>query len=180
MRHIGRVILLALCLPFAVTATAAADSAATPLAQAHSQLDAGDPIGALRTLDGILSGSPGDPQARFLRGLTLVKLNRSVEAIDAFHSLTHDYPKLPEPYNNLAVLYAQKGDLILARDTLESCLVEQPDYAPAHENLGDVYAALAAKSYSHALALNPADSGVRYKLSVVSQIGNGKTATAAH
>lgn len=177
MGRFGRVCLLALWLPLAAMATPpAADPGTPPLAQAHSQLDAGDAAGALHTLDGILASAPGDPEARFLRGLALVRLNRSVEAIDAFHALTHDYPKLPEPYNNLAVLYAQKGDLILARDTLENCLVEQPEYAPAHENLGDVYAALAAKSYTHALSLSPANTGVKNKLSLVSQIGS----TAAH
>lgn len=177
MGRFGRVSLLALWLPLAPVAAAAASAAATtPLAQAHSQLDAGDAGAALHTLDGVLSSAPGDPEARFLRGLALVKLNRPMEAIDAFHALTRDYPKLPEPYNNLGVLYAQKGDLMLARDTLEAGLVVQPEYAPAHENLGDVYAALAAKSYTHALSLNPDNAGVKYKLSLVSQVGSA----AAH
>lgn len=146
------------------------------LAQTHAQLDAGDAAGALHVLDDLLSSAPGDAEARFLRGLALVRLNRSAEAIDAFHALTLDHPKLPEPYNNLAVLYAKRGDLILARDTLENGLDQQPDYAPAQENLGDVYAALAAKAYNHALALNPSSSGVRAKLSLVSQVGNGPAA----
>ena len=55
-----------------------------------------------------------------------------------------DYPELPEPHNNLAVLYAQKGDYELARDELEAAIGAAPDYAIAYENLGDIYARLAA------------------------------------
>ena len=31
-----------------------------------------------------------------------------------------DYPQLPEPYNNLAVIYAQQGDYEKARDALQA------------------------------------------------------------
>jgi len=64
--------------------------------------------------------SPQDAEARFSRGLVLVKLSRTDEAIKVFADLTRDYPQLPEPYNNLAVLYAQKGDYEKARDALEA------------------------------------------------------------
>jgi Flp pilus assembly protein TadD len=151
----------------------------SPIAIARAELDAGDMGSALQTLDSYLTNNPANADARFLRGLVLSRLNRRSEAIEVFRALTHDFPKLPEPYNNLAVLYAQQGDLDLARDTLESCVTQQPEYAPAHENLGDVYAALAAKAYGHALAIAPNDAGARYKLSLVSQIGAGAP-PAAH
>ena len=43
-------------------------------------------------------------------------------AIATFSALIEDYPELPEPYNNLAVLYAQKGEYEGARIALESAV----------------------------------------------------------
>jgi hypothetical protein len=63
---------------------------------------------------------------------------------------------------------------------LEAALVQQPEYAPAHENLGDVYTALAGKAYGQALALTPDNPGLKHKLSLVSQIGGGAAATPVH
>ena len=39
-----------------------------------------------------------------------------------FEQLTEDFPELPEPYNNLAVLYAADGQLDRARAALELAL----------------------------------------------------------
>ncbi len=61
---------------------------------------------------------------------------------------------MPEPRNNLAVLYAQKGEYALARDELERAIQTAPDYAVAHENLGDVYARLAEVEYEKTMALD--------------------------
>jgi len=47
-------------------------------------------------------------------------------------------PELPEPYNNLAVLYAARGDHDGARDALLRAISTHPSYATAHENLGDI------------------------------------------
>ena len=66
-----------------------------------------------------------------------------------------DFPELPEPRNNLAVLYAQKGEYALARDELERAVQTAPDYAVAHENLGDVYARLAEAEYEKTVASAP-------------------------
>ena len=70
--------------------------------------------------------------------------------------LVQDYPELAEPHNNLAALYAAAGDYGKARAELEEALRLNPLYAPAHENLGDVYALLAGQSYARALRLEPA------------------------
>jgi Tfp pilus assembly protein PilF len=77
---------------------------------------------------------------------------------------------LPEPYNNLAVLYAQKGDYSAARTALESALNAAPDWAVAHENLGDVYTRLAAAQYDRAAALDKDNKAVSAKLTLVRQL----------
>ncbi|HUR40484.1 MAG TPA: tetratricopeptide repeat protein [Verrucomicrobiae bacterium] len=125
---------------------------------------------ALQRLDGHLKSAPQDAEARFTRGLVLVRLNRNDDAAKAFSELTRDYPQLPEPYNNLAVIYAQQGDYDKARDALESALQTHPSYPVAHENLGDIYAALAAAAYNRALSLDGGNAGVRAKISLINQL----------
>ncbi|ROH86477.1 tetratricopeptide repeat protein [Stagnimonas aquatica] len=172
-RTLSRLAFLAAAAAFAPLATAA-----TPVEQAQAQLNGGDLQGALKTLDRHLASSPQDAEGRFTRGLVLVKLNKTEEALKAFADLTRDYPQLPEPYNNLAVLYAQQGDYEKARDALEAALATHPAYATAHENLGDIYAALAGAAYNRALMLDQSNQTVRYKLNLVNQLDTGLVGTA--
>lgn len=155
--------------------TAAPAFAATPIEEAQGLMAHGDLDGALKRIDRFLSSSPQDAEGRFTRGLILVKQNKSADAIKAFTDLTRDYPQLPEPYNNLAVLYAQTGDYEKARDALEAALKTNPAYATAHENLGDIYAALAGAAYNRALALDQSNQTTRYKLSLINQVSGPPT-----
>lgn len=155
------------------------NAVATPVEEAQVLIQQGDLEGALKRLDRYLSGSPQDAEARFTRGLVLVRLTRTKEAIKVFSDLTRDYPQLPEPYNNLAVLYAQQGDYAKARDALEAALATHPSYATAHENLGDVYAALAGAAYNKALSLDQTNDAVRYKLSLLNQLSKPSEAPPA-
>jgi len=153
-------------------------SAATPVEETQALISRGDLDGALKRIERHLAGSPQDAEGRFTRALILVKQNKGPEAIKAFTELTRDYPQLPEPYNNLAVLYAQAGDYEQARDALEAALATNPSYATAHENLGDIYAALAGAAYNRALALDANNSTTRYKLSLLSGLQAGPAAQA--
>jgi hypothetical protein len=156
---------VAACLALAPFVTAAAVPA-----ELQSLIQQGEYEKALRQLDVLVSDNPQDAEARFTRGLVMVQLNRTDAAIRVFADLTRDYPQLPEPYNNLAVLYAQKGDYEQARAALEAALATHPSYATAHENLGDIYAALAGAAYNRALLLDQNNQGVRNKLSLISQL----------
>ncbi len=144
--------------------------AATALDEAQALINDGRYEQALERLERHLKAVPQDAEARFARGLVLVKLGRTEAAISAFADLTRDYPQLPEPYNNLAVLYAQQGDYEKARDALEAALATHPSYATAHENLGDIYAALASAAYNRALMLDQDNSTVRQKLRLMEQL----------
>jgi hypothetical protein len=90
-------------------------------------------------------------EARFLKGVILAELKRPQEAIRIFTKLTLDYPTLPEPYNNLAALYASQGQYEAAREALEHAMRTNPSYATAHENLTDIYAALSSQAYEGTL-----------------------------
>ncbi len=122
---------------------------------------------ALDKVDAHLATKPKDAQGRFLRGLILTEMNKPAEAIAVFTKLTEDYPELPEPYNNLAVLYAQQKQYEKARTALEMAIRTHPSYAIAYENLGDVYAKLASQAYDKALQLDSANSVAQNKMALI-------------
>jgi tetratricopeptide (TPR) repeat protein len=133
---------------------------------------------SLARIDKFLAGKPRDAQGRFLKGLILTEMNRPNEAIPVFAKLSEDYPELPEPYNNLAVLYASQGLYEKARVALESSIRTHPSYATAHENLGDIYSKLASQAYDKALQLDSSNTGAKTKLAMISELIGGGTRAA--
>jgi tetratricopeptide (TPR) repeat protein len=166
-------------------ACAMAHAVSPVVEEARALMSQGQFAQALERLDRHLASSPQDAEARFTRGLALVRLDRNDDAARAFADLTRDFPQLPEPYNNLAVIHAQQGDYDKAREALEDALAKHPSYAVAHENLGDIHAALAAAAYNRARSLDPSNTALRDKLELVSQLdrladgGASTTPTAA-
>lgn len=125
---------------------------------------------ALEKVDAYLAGKPKDAQGRFLKGLILTEMNKPHDAIAVFTKLTEDYPELPEPYNNLAVLYAQQKQYDRARSALEMAIRTHPSYAIAYENLGDIYAKLASQSYDKALQLDSTNTAAQSKISLIREL----------
>ena len=125
---------------------------------------------ALEKVDAYIASKPKDAQGRFLKGLILTEMGRSAEAISVFTRLTEDFPELPEPYNNLAVLYAQQKQYDKARTALEMAIRTHPSYSIAHENLGDVYAKLASQAYDKALQLDSSNKATQDKLSMIKDL----------
>jgi Flp pilus assembly protein TadD len=134
---------------------------------------------ALAKADTYIAGKPRDPQMRFLRGVILTEQNKQAEAIIAFTQLTQDFPELSEPYNNLAALYASQSKFDQARAALEQAIKLNPNYATAHENLGDVYARLAAQEYVRAQQFASTNASVAPKLALIRQIFTSKTEAEA-
>jgi tetratricopeptide (TPR) repeat protein len=135
--------------------------------EANQAFRQGNNRAALEKVNGFLTANPKDAQGRFLKGLVLTELNRYPEAIKEFTSLTEDYPELPEPYNNLAVLYAAQADYERAKNSLEMAIRTHPSYATAHENLGDIYAKMASQAYDKALQLDKSNTSALTKLSLI-------------
>ena len=136
-------------------------------ADVNALIKAGKLSDALARADQYLSGKPRDPQMRFIRGVIQTEAGKPADAITTFTQITQDYPELPEPYNNLAVLYAGQSQFDKARAALEMAIRTNPSYATAHENLGDVYAKLASQAYSKALQLDSSNTGVQPKLALI-------------
>jgi tetratricopeptide (TPR) repeat protein len=158
---------LVLCAAFAMPAHAATADELSEVTRLHR---AGQSAAALERADRVLSAQPKDAQMRFLKSVVLVDLGRAVEAQAILQALVQDYPELAEPHNNLAAIYAAAGDYGKSRAELEETIRLNPSYAPAHENLGDVHALLAAQSYARALRLEPASATLPRKLALVRQL----------
>ena len=126
-------------------------------------------VEALNKADAYLAGKPRDPQMRFLKGVAQKDAGKSTEAIATFTKLTEDFPELPEPYNNLAVLYANQNQFDKAKSALEQALKTNPGYAIAYENLGDVYARLSSQAYNKALQIEGTNPAITPKLALARQ-----------
>ena len=133
---------------------------------------AGKLVEAQSVADQYLANKPRDPQMRFLKGVIQRDSGKTADAIATFTKLTEDYPELPEPYNNLAVLYASQNQFDKARASLEMAIRTNPSYATAHENLGDVYAKLAGQAYNKALQLDSSNTAVTPKLALIRELFN--------
>ena len=138
--------LASVCL--AVSLLASGMAYADDYSDVNRMLRAGQLAEANAKVDQFLATKPRDAQMRFLKGVILTEQSKPADAISTFTKLTEDFPELPEPYNNLAVLYASQSQFDKARAALEMAIRTNPSYATAHENLGDVYAKLASQGFA--------------------------------
>jgi tetratricopeptide (TPR) repeat protein len=114
----------------------------------------GNTAAALARADKYIAANPGDPQMRFIKANLLSASQRTDEAEQLLLQMTRETPELAEPWNNLAVLHAARGQLDQALDELQTALRLNPDDATALENLGDVQVRLATQSYQRARQSN--------------------------
>jgi Flp pilus assembly protein TadD len=149
---------------------ASRDAFAAAMKEARSLLAQKRYDEAIAKLDDLSRDRPREPQARFLRGVAQTELGRDDDAIKTYEGLTSDFPELPEPHNNLAALYAKKGNLELARRELELAIAADPDYGIANENLGDVYVRLATQQYERAATLAKNSKTLPAKLKLVRDV----------
>jgi tetratricopeptide (TPR) repeat protein len=171
---------------FMVLAVAALMASAPTLVRADELADVtrlyrtGQVDEASRRADDFLKNNPRDPRMRFFKGVLLMEHKQPAEAQTVFERLTQDYPELPEPYNNLAVLYAAQGDYSRARVALEMVVRTNPGYAVGYENLGDVHLKLASQAYANAQRLDTANVSVGPKLAAIKELlGPEPTAAAS-
>lgn len=134
---------------------------------------------ALQLTDKALEGDARNPELRFLRGVILTEQQRTDEALTVFAAMIKEFPELPEPYNNVAVIYAARGDWDNARLALEQSTTTVPSYALAHENLGDIHLQLAARAYAQAAKLEPRNDSATTKLTLARDLINRAQALPA-
>lgn len=166
----SRIPLLALSVALLLVFQLRAGLAANEYEDASKLFRQGNHSGALARIEAVIAGNPRDARARFLKGLILTEQSKPADAIKVFSALTEDFPELPEPYNNLAVLYASQGQFEKSRKSLEMAIRTHPSYAIAHENLGDVYAKMASEAYDKALQLDSSNAAAQTKLALIKDL----------
>jgi Flp pilus assembly protein TadD len=154
--------ILLLALGIGTWASVRADTAA----DVQRLLTSGQLLAAQTSLEAALKTKPKDPELRFLLGVVLTDLMKPQEALQVFTDLSQEFPELPDPLNNLAVLHASRGDLDAARAALELALRKNPRHRAAQENLGDVYLRLALKQWQSAADLSAPEPLLAQKLSL--------------
>jgi len=168
-----RLIALVATLLAAALAALPAMAQGNELQEANQLFKQGQLERALDRVDAYLKSNPKDARGRFLKGIILAEQSKPNDAIRIFTELTQDFPELPEPYNNLAVLYASQGQYDKARAALEMAIRTHPSYATAHENLGDLYAKMASQAYDKALQLDKSNATAKTKLNLIKDLFPG-------
>ena len=133
-------------------------------AEVQKLQQSGQAAAALARADKYIAANPRDPQMRFVKAGVLSAANKTAEAEELLVQLTRDYPELPEPWNNLAVLHASRGQLDKAQEALQAALRINPAYATALENLGDVRLRQASEAYQRARQIDPGNTRLAPKI----------------
>jgi tetratricopeptide (TPR) repeat protein len=133
---------------------------------------------ALEQLEAYLQEHGDDVEAHLFKGVILTRQGNIDEAIAAFDDLAKARPELPEPLNNLAVLYAAQGRYEDSRKVLLRAIELEPRYDTAQENLGDVYAKLASIAYERAYTLDEKNTAARDKASWMTRVLDTEQAAA--
>ena len=135
------------------------------------------PFIALEKIKKRLRMTPDEPRLLFYKGVTEAKLNQIDNAIKTYNDLINKHPSLPEPYNNLAVIYAERQELDLAKETLEKAIKTNSSYSVAHVNLGDIYTRMATNAYNMAFEIDKDNKVARNKLKLITELFNYKPNT---
>ena len=153
-------VLMALLAALLFTAPARADE----FAELRALLTRGDATTALPRLENAAAAAPRDVQMRFLLGVALMDLRRDDEALTHFTRMAQEYPELPDPQNNIALLHARAGRLEQARQALETALRNDPTHRAARTNLGQVHLLLAVQAWELTAAEGPLDTTLLRRL----------------
>jgi len=111
---------------------------------------------AIEAREAALANNPApgrDVQLMFQKARALAALGRGAEAEAVYRDMTIKYPELPEPWNNLAILYVSRNDFDQARLALERAIMNNPRYSAAISNLADLQLLMALRDYETAAAL---------------------------
>jgi len=155
---------------FSIFSCSASAAPAPEVQEISNLMKQGQLAAALDQANAYIAKNPQDAQTRFMKGLILTEQNNKAEAIKTFSALTRDFPGLPEPYNNLAVLYAAQGKYDEAKNALQMAIRTNPSYATAQENLGDIYAKMATAAYGKALQLDTHNTSAQTKLLLIREL----------
>lgn len=126
-------------------------NAPPPPPAASSAIHAATDLRRLAEVDKLLKTTPDDAALQMERGQLLWRAGRTNDALNAFRRVSKLVPQSAAAHNNIAVILASQGRFDEARLSLESALKTHDAYATIHENMGQLYAHMAAEAYRKAL-----------------------------
>lgn len=100
--------------------------------------DAGDFAVALTTYRSIAQSSVDGALGHFKIGTVYSRMNRDEEAEQSYIEALRLRPNYPDATNNLALLYAKRGEFVQAEQFHRELLADHPDYVESHINLGNL------------------------------------------
>lgn len=107
---------------------------------------------AVQAGEQLLKQDPDHVEWRFLTAYANQMSGNTGRAIQLYEDLIRDQPGLPEPRNNLAMIYLAKGDYDRASQLLVSAINTRASYAIAYANLSQVYKGIASEAYRRAVS----------------------------
>lgn len=117
-------------------------------------LQAGEYLTALVLLEDLNVLRPCDADLLLLLARVYEATGETDTAISVYQTLISNFPNLPEPYNNIAVLYAARGKIEKAKELLIRGLSTNDSYQRLQKNLSTLYVVEAAEAYRRALSLD--------------------------
>lgn len=126
--------------------------AVEPTEQLQSLIERQEYTQAVRSGEEILLQKPGDARAGFLTAYAYQMNANTEKAISLYQELIRNHPSLPEPRNNLALIYLSRGDYDRASELLVDAINTHSSYATAYANLNRVYKGIASEAYRRAVS----------------------------
>ena len=127
----------------------------------------------------ILQQDPTDARARFLTAYSYQMIAKTDKAILLYRDLIRDHPNLPEPRNNLAMIYLEQGDYDLASQLLVEAINTHSSYATAYANLSQVYKGIASEAYRRAVSESSEPAKYNHKIKLTAITGLDSLAAEA-
>ena len=100
----------------------------------------------------LLETQPGRAQVQFLTAYAYQMAGENKKAVTHYQMLIDLHPNLPEPRNNLAMIYLAEGDYDRASALLVEAINTRNSYATAYQNLNRIYTGLASEAYRRAVS----------------------------
>ena len=107
---------------------------------------------AARDGEQLLVTHSGHPDIEFLTAYAYQMNQQNREAAKHYKNLIRGHPELPEPRNNLAIIYLSDGDYDKASNLLVNAINTHHSYATAYANLSSVYTGIASEAYRRAVS----------------------------
>jgi hypothetical protein len=100
----------------------------------------------------LLKNHSRDPEIEFLTAYAFQMNGQQGKASRHYQNIIRWHPELPEPRNNLAMIYLSRGDYDKASELLVNAINTHRSYATAYANLSSIYTGIASEAYRRAVS----------------------------